>query len=457
LPQDFTNRIKQQFADSALDFFASLNRDSSLSIRINREKIGDIELNLPKVPWCETGYYLNQRPNFTIDPWFQAGAYYVQEPSSMFLWHIFSVLFSENTPETVLDLCAAPGGKSTLLASFFPQETFIMANEVVQSRAGILTENIDKWGADNVVVTNSDPRIFSRLPNFFDVCLVDAPCSGEGLFRKDPASVEQWSVDNANLCAQRQKRILMDVWDSIKPGGIVLYSTCTFNPAENEENMAWLATQHDAECVEIPTKPEWGIECIEFQGIKGYRFAYHRVQGEGFFVAVVRKLSGSGSELKSKKQGLGNPIPKNLKPKLESWVTRGHQFLLNDSIFNVTFNPRYLSAVLGNVNIVRAGCKIATVIRDDMKPTHFLALSNSLNVNAFRKIELDNEQVNLFLRRENFRLGEPETGLYLATWKAMPVGFVNHLGNRVNTSLPQEYRILKPFPFHGESLENLWG
>ncbi len=452
LPVGFLQRIQNQFPSNSIEFLEAIHAASTLSVRLNLAKTGNRRTDLTPVPWCPTGYYLDDRPYFTNDPWFQAGAYYVQEPSSMFLWHILSTLFGGRKPETVLDLCAAPGGKSTLLASFFPPETFLVANEVVQSRAGILAENVNKWGADNVVVTNSDPRVFSRLPNFFDLILVDAPCSGEGLFRKETASMAQWSLDNANLCSQRQRRILMDAWDTLKPGGILIYSTCTFNPAENEENMVWLSSQHNVESLEISVEPGWGIDVVHYKGIVGYRFLYHRVRGEGFFVSVVQKKSESDWQTKLGKTTVGMPLPKSLGGRVKDMVTAGNQYLLKDSIINVTYDLRYLSSVLGNINIVRPGCKMATVIRDEVKPSHFLALSSNLNSDFFQKSELENFQVNQFLRRENFVLNQPSKGLYLATWKGLPVGFVNYLGNRSNTSLPQEYRILKPVPFHGESL-----
>jgi NOL1/NOP2/fmu family ribosome biogenesis protein len=237
----------------------------------------------------------------------------------------------------------------------------------------------------------------------------------------------------------------MDVWDTLKPGGILIYSTCTFNPAENEENVAWLADQHHVENIEIPVNPEWGIEVVYYKGIIGYRFIYHRVRGEGFFVSVLQKKAGTDFQSKQGKSTVGMPVTKVLRPKLESMVNKGNQFLINDTVYNVPYDLRYLSAVLGNINIVRPGCKMATVIRDEVKPSHFLALSGNLNMESFQIAELDNNQ-------ENFTLPDTVKGLYLATWKGLPVGFINHLGNRLNTSLPLEYRILKPFPFHGESL-----
>ena len=453
LPFEFTDRIKGQFPKNYPNFLAAINSQPTLSIRINKNKIEAHNTALEPVSWCKTGYYLEERPNFTIDPWFQSGAYYVQEPSSMFIWHILSSLYSEHFPEKVLDLCASPGGKTTLLASFFPDNTFIVANEVVQSRASVLAGNIDKWGSDNVVVTNSDPKNFKRIPNFFDLCLVDAPCSGEGLFRKDQSAINEWTPDNAHLCSQRQKRILMDTWDTLKPNGILIYSTCTFNPEENEENLHWLSTQQNFESIAISTKPEWGIETVEKSGISGNRFAYHMVKGVGYFVPVLRKTDAECHETSiPKKAQVGTSLPKGVAKKVASLTKGGNQFMLNDSIFSTTVEINYLSPLLGVLNIIRPGCKVASLIRDIVKPMHFLALSENLNRSEFQEIELNNHQINLFLRRENFQINDYPKGFYLATWNNLPVGFINHLGNRVNTTLPQELRIIKPFPFQGESI-----
>ncbi|MGI8634527.1 MAG: methyltransferase RsmF C-terminal domain-like protein, partial [Segetibacter sp.] len=202
------------------------------SIRLNPLKPTDAIKKLPDqedVPWCSTGRYLSERPSFTLDPVFHGGAYYVQEASSMFLDHIVKEIYkTEKLPQRVLDLCAAPGGKSTLLASALP-DSFIVSNEVIKTRVRILAENISKWGSEHVVVTNNDPKDFKRISGYFDLMVVDAPCSGSGLFRKDTDAINEWSEANVQMCSLRQQRILADAIGALKQNGFLVYSTCSYS------------------------------------------------------------------------------------------------------------------------------------------------------------------------------------------------------------------------------------
>ena len=272
------------------------------SIRINHRKIINnqysiLNIQSGKVPWNSNGYYLSARPSFTSDPVFHAGAYYVQEASSMLLEQAVRQSIDLTTPQVALDLCAAPGGKSTHLLSRLSDDSLLIANEVIRSRASVLMENIEKWGRDNVIVTNNDPADFGRLEEFFDLVLVDAPCSGEGLFRKEPEAMHEWSMKNVNLCALRQRRIISDIWLSLKPGGILIYSTCTYNDQENIGNLAWLAGQHDLTFETLMLDPAWGVTVVN-QGLAiGYQCFPNKVTGEGFFFSVIRK---SGAHQKKK-------------------------------------------------------------------------------------------------------------------------------------------------------------
>ena len=288
-PSEFILRIKKQF-DDADAFLEGLQRNAVLSVRMHPLRQHH---NLPLsevVPWCPDGYYLSQKPRYTLNPLFHCGNFYPQEASSMFLWQVLQRVkpMLPHQP-VVLDLCAAPGGKSTLMASFFKEEGLLVSNEVIRSRAWILRENIIKWGYANCMVTNNDPADFKKLPGLFDVLLLDAPCSGEGMFRKDASAMREWSVQNAELCAQRQRRIIMDAWDCLREDGILIYSTCTFNPAENEENMRWLQQQANVEFIDVEVDVNWGLERVDFEHGCGYAFYPHRVLGEGFFVAVLQK------------------------------------------------------------------------------------------------------------------------------------------------------------------------
>jgi 16S rRNA C967 or C1407 C5-methylase (RsmB/RsmF family) len=250
LPKSFVERMQGQLGQAYTRFEQALQEPAPVSIRLNRRKLPITPLLNP-VPWTDSGHYLPERPLFTLDPRLHAGAYYVQEASSMFLEQALRQTVELSQPLQVLDLCGAPGGKSTHIASLLTEDSLLVANEVIRSRASILAENVTKWGSGNVLVTSNDPRDFGRLPAFFDVMVVDAPCSGEGMFRKDVQAIQEWSEENVKLCAQRQQRILLDVWEALKPGGTFIYSTCTWNEAENECNMAWLAEQENAQSLSL--------------------------------------------------------------------------------------------------------------------------------------------------------------------------------------------------------------
>ena len=283
LPQDFLNRITTNplFAENLA---SALDETPPISVRINPEKENDINQNAEKVPWCENGFYLETRPSFTLDPHFHAGCYYPQEAGSMYIDAVLKSLVLPDEP-VCLDLCAAPGGKSTLIASFLDNKGVLISNEIIRTRAHILAENLTKWGYSNALVSCNDPKEFNNFPHLFDLVLIDAPCSCEGMFRKDPQARDEWSLESAQHCVIRQQKILADVWNSVKENGYIIYSTCTFNPAENEENIAWALENFDCEIRPLP----------EFEGIekdaKGYGnyFIPGKTQTEGFYCCLLQK------------------------------------------------------------------------------------------------------------------------------------------------------------------------
>lgn len=292
LPEEFLLRMGQRFDKEEFESFVeSFDNASSPSVRVNPAKNEERFLQYEQVPWCPHGFYLQEKPVYTLDPAFHAGAYYPQEASSMVLWHLLKKIEREENSRDlkVLDLCGAPGGKSTLIASFLDGHGMLVANEVIQSRARILRENIIKWGAPNVVVSQSDPSAFSKLSGLFDVMVVDAPCSGEGMFRKGEVARREWSVENTRHCAVRQRRILSDSWDALRENGWLIYSTCTFNPEENEENLKWLMDEKRAEIMKLEVPDDWGIAPVAINDGNGLAFYPHKVQGEGFFVALLQK------------------------------------------------------------------------------------------------------------------------------------------------------------------------
>lgn len=288
--------------DEFNDFFKAMLPQIPTSIRVRSGESCPFEdLIEGEVPWCKGGYYLRERPSFTMDPLLHAGAYYVQEASSMFIAHLIGQYIKH--PVTALDLCAAPGGKSTLLLSHLPEGSTLIANEINHKRANILAENIGKWqgvvpsqGNKNTVqaiVTNNQASDFSQLgEEQFDFILCDVPCSGEGMFRKDYDAIKEWSTENVKMCARRQKDIISDIWESLKPGGIMIYSTCTYNTQENEENILWISETLGAEILPCNPLPEWNItgNLLKGETFPCCHFLPHKTKGEGFFCAVLCKL-----------------------------------------------------------------------------------------------------------------------------------------------------------------------
>ena len=278
LPESFVTSMRQMLGDDAERLFETLDTEPVVSIRLNPYKPAQV-FEGESVGWSQWGRYLAERPQFTLDPLMHGGAYYVQEASSQFVGYL---LKGDNLEgKRVLDMCAAPGGKSTLISQYLGDEGLLVSNEVVRQRVFILSENIQKWGNGNTVVTHNYAVDFgNKLQNLFDCILVDAPCSGEGMFRKDAGAVEEWSSNNVRECVARLCEILDDVWDALKPGGVLIYSTCTFNQEENEKNVKWIIEELGAEVLPITYDPSWGI----VEGQVGYHFYPHKVKGEGLYL-----------------------------------------------------------------------------------------------------------------------------------------------------------------------------
>ena len=299
LPAIFTEKTRQLMGAERFErYLQSFEEDTPVSIRLNPLKMADGRWKMEDaetVPWCRDGYYLKQRPNFTFDPLFHAGCYYVQEAASMFLDEVLRQLAVSNWP-LALDLCAAPGGKSTLLRAALPEDCVLYSNEPIRNRASILLENVEKWGYKNHIVTNAYPKDYRKAKMKFDLILCDVPCSGEGMFRKDEATIREWSPQNVEKCWQLQREIVSDAWQCLNDGGVLIYSTCTFNTKENEENIRWMLSEFDdAEVVPIDTKPEWNITGSLLEGFTEpvYRFIPGITRSEGLFMCVIRKGKAS--------------------------------------------------------------------------------------------------------------------------------------------------------------------
>lgn len=398
-----------------------------------------------KIPWSSQGYYLQQRPFFTFDPLFHAGTYYVQEASSMFLEQAVKQTTDTTQPLLVLDLCAAPGGKSTLLQSIISKESLLVSNEVIQSRVNILKENLIKWGSGNVVVTNNDPKDFSSLHGLFDVVVIDAPCSGSGLFRRDAEAINEWSEANVQLCSQRQQRIIADIWNCLKEDGVLIYSTCSYSAEEDEEILDWMVSKSKVESIKLKVEEEWNIDEVQSTtGAYGYRFWPHKVKGEGFFIAAFRKKEETDEvRMKIKKES----IPSKEEIKLASaWLqsTENLTFILQGQNIAVVPSSWYtiIQYLMQQLKVRYAGVELGTIAKKDLLPEHALSLSTIINQTIF-SVELNEEQALTYLRKNDLQIESSHKGWALAKYKGMNLGWMKLLGNRINNYYPKEYRILK--------------
>ncbi|MFV0379149.1 MAG: methyltransferase RsmF C-terminal domain-like protein [Mangrovibacterium sp.] len=439
-PADFMVRIREQFPGAAELFIAALEQNARISVRLNPAKF-TAKPHGEQVPWCNEAYFLPERPTFALDPLWHVGTYYVQEASSMFLEQAFRQVKVEG-PKMVLDLCAAPGGKSTHLNSLLGKNDLLVSNEVIRARVQVLIENLSKWGYPNAVITNADPKQFGELEGLFDVLVIDAPCSGEGLFRRNPEAANEWNTENARLCAVRQRRILADSWPCLKSGGYLIYSTCTFNPAENEDNLQWLRQQCGFESIRLPLQSEWQVDELETEGIYGYRFLPHKVQGEGFFISILKKTEATVPIRFPKKFAtrLQNP-PKST----THWVINPANKLFFQHQDQLKFIPanweNEILMLFEKLNVVKAGVHFATLKKNDLLPEHELAMSTELVADSFDRVELSHEDALRFLGRDNFQLPHAGSNWELACFGGLPLGFLKNLGNRFNNYYPKEWRL----------------
>ncbi len=444
----FTNRIKTQLGNEFSDFMQSLSEEAPTSIRINERKSSP-RLGEP-IPWCTSGRYLKNRPSFTLDPTFHGGAYYVQEASSMFLERVLSGLVDTSKPLRVLDACAAPGGKSTHLLSLITENSLLVSNEVIRSRASILSENIQKWGYPNVVVTNNDPADFKSLSGFFDVIIVDAPCSGEGLFRKDPAAAAEWSEKNVELCSLRQRRIVADLWPSLKEDGILIYSTCTYNSMENEDNLDWISKTLQAVPEKIEINPHWNIKEVHKNNLSGYQFFPHRTKGEGFFIGALRKKEvTTGTKLRIKKNDVTLLAEKHIEF-IHNWIIHPSTFSFfqwKDLVYMVPQDlQNEMEFLRTSLNIMHMGTPVATRKHSKFIPEQALALSTKIAKNNFPQIDLELNDALKYLRKDTLDIQGNNKGHALISFEDISLGWINLLENRSNNMYPTAWRIRMHIP-----------
>lgn len=423
------------------------HRAAITSLRFNPSKPIDhskISFLDQPVPWSSGGHYLSQRPQFTFDPFIHAGAYYVQEASSMFLEQAVKQTCGPDPTINVLDLCAAPGGKSTLLQSILGEGSLLVSNEVIKARVQVLAENITKWGAVNCVVTNNDPKDFQKLPSFFDLLVVDAPCSGSGLFRRDPEATDEWSPGNVTMCSQRQQRILADVLPSLKENGILIYSTCSFSVEEDEAIADWLVMEQGMQPLKLEVDLNWNI--VESQtscGAIGYRFYPDKLKGEGFFISCFRKTGSSQTSV-----ARGNKIEKATKAEvaiIEPYVEIQDLLIwkFGDRILSFPLQlEKDLGVLMAQLYIRKAGVSIGKIAGKDLIPDHELAMS-TLKKASLPMVQLDKQTALQYLRREEFNAGNASKGWTLAGYENLALGWMKVLPNRINNYYPKEWRILK--------------
>lgn len=431
------------------EFIESLNLPVVRNVRYNPFKDSPKEIAGDKIEWAKDGVALSCDKVFTTDPLFHAGGYYVQEASSMYIEEIFEkVIFPKMGRELkVLDLCAAPGGKSTHINSLLDKNSVLVANETIRSRANILKENIIKWGSGNVIVTNSDPEKFSNLSHYFDVIIIDAPCSGEGMFRKSEKAQQQWSKSNVELCVQRQQRIVSDAWNALKQGGIMIYSTCTFNLQENERNIAWFIENLHANPIHCDLNLYNKIVCSDTLGAKGYRFYPHKVQSEGFFVSILQKGEeiGKNREIKYKQSKKFPPSAKDNVKILSRFIEDSSAKFIDFNNCSYYCNERVnntLHEISDCVDVIYFGVEIGEIIHNKLKPSHSLALYHNLKNDSFKRVDVELDVALEFLRKNSIDSTPFQEGYNIVTYKNIPIGFVKKVSNRVNNLYPKESRIL---------------
>lgn len=409
LPQEFIQYTANLFGSRRWERFEqSFVQEAAVSVRFNPWKAKG-EVLFPQaepVPWCEGAFWLKERPLFTRDPRFHAGVYYVQEAGSLFLDHVLRHWITG--PVSALDLCAAPGGKSTLMRAALPAGSVLVSNEIDRRRANILLENILKQGHPGVLVTHNAPKDFAKTNLLFDVILTDVPCSGEGLFRRDPAAISEWSPQNVYFCAERQRQILRDIWPCLKDGGLLIYSTCTFNTHENEENVRWIAEELGADLLAVPVRPEWQITGSLLAGWKQpvYRFIPGTTRSEGLFMAVLRK--------KGENRAFAT-LPASLRTQVKKYP-----------LLHLLYDGQPAFEAKGREQI----------------PSIAQALSLTTEETSFPRAELSLDAALRYLHREALVLpaGTPR-GFVLVTYQGYPLGFVKNLGDRANNLYPKPWAI----------------
>lgn len=440
LPEAFLEQLRGLLPDEWERLAGAItSSEPSVAVRVNAARGVAVPDGARRVPWCDQGFYTEGRPSFTFDPDWHAGRYYVQDASSMFISHVIRHFVHD--PVRYLDLCAAPGGKTTAAIHALPPQSLVVANEIVPPRARVLADNVIRWGAPRCVVTSNAPAQIGKFTHFFDVIAADVPCSGEGMMRKDAEAVAQWSPDLVTQCALRQREILKDVWQALRPGGLLIYSTCTYNRQENEEIADYVLQELGATSLEVPVEASWNIHPAIGSDAHGYRFMPHRVDGEGLFIAVFRKDGDAPrQDFRIKEKNI-----KKVDEMGKKWLSAPEAFILDQqgdlSIAVPQDIRREVAAMRDSLNVLHAGVELATVMGRKLVPHHALAMSLARAEDAFPTCEVDYPTALRYLRGESITIDAPR-GYVLIACDGAVLGFANNLGNRANNLYPKPLRIL---------------
>ena len=440
--------MRETLGEDAEKLFAALDTEPAVSIRLNPSKPAEC-FDGEAVGWCKWGKYLAERPQFTLDPLLHGGVYYVQEASSQFVAHLLKNYDMEG--KRVLDMCAAPGGKTTVYSTLVGREGLVVANDISHSRAMALADNVQRWGMGNVVVTCNEPAHIGAFTHWFDVVAVDAPCSGEGMFRKMDEARSEWTPSSPDVCAERQREILAEAWRVLCPGGALIYSTCTFNPTEDEGIVEWLMSEYGEEieaAERIATEDSWGVVRSEIGAFQCFHFYPHKARGEGFFAAVARKSEGPVRRSMPKaRRKLFAPCAKADVKELSRWVDDAskHAFMMvGEDIY--AYNSAVAESVVTlseNLSVVYSGVLMGRIFKQKLKPEHPLALYIGLNRDVVPRVDVSLEDALDYLRRNDIAASQFEEGINVVGYKGTPIGFVKRIGARCNNMYPKDLRIVK--------------
>ena len=450
LPIAFTERMREQLGcEEAESLFAALETASPVAVRLNPAKSGGegVWSDGEAIAWSKNGRKLKARPSFTLDTAFHAGAYYVQEAASQFIDYV--IAGEELRGKRVLDMCSAPGGKTTIYSTAVGVEGLVVANEYVRSRANVLADNVRKWGMGNVLVTNNAPEHLSQFEGWFDLVAVDAPCSGEGMFRKEEVAREDWSDEAVKMCAARQLSIVREAWRSLRDGGLFIYSTCTFNDEEDEGVLnAFIEESGDVfePSREIEIDENWGIVTGNVGAFQTFRFFPHKTDSEGLFVAVARKNESTPQRTPKSRKKVLQDVDKASRKELSRWLMEADNYafaMAGDTIY-AYHDEQYkaVQALSEGLTAIYSGVAMGQIFKGKLKPDWALSQYVGLNRDVVAIEELDDERALDYLRKRDIAVGDMVEGINMVTHHGRALGFVKRVGARCNNLYPNSLKIM---------------